>query len=125
MDGSLATRPARKPQERGLQTRRAILDAAIDCLVNYGYAGATTVQIQAQAGISRGRLLHHFPSRDSLLVAAVEHLTEARLAEVLAQAAAKTRQKDRIDAAVEAMWENMTGPLFIAANELWNAASHH
>jgi AcrR family transcriptional regulator len=121
----VATPPARKPQQRSRQTRRAILDAAIECLVEDGYAGATTVQIQARAGISRGRLLHHFPSRDDLLVAAVDHLATARCDEVVAAAAGKARPKDRIDVAIEAMWESTNGPLFIAANEIWVAARTH
>jgi AcrR family transcriptional regulator len=125
MEAPVAAPPARKPQQRGRQTRKAILDAAIECLSEYGYAGATTVQIQARAGISRGRLLHHFPSRDDLLVAAVEHLAAARLDDVLAQAAAKARPKDRIDVAVEGMWDSMQGPLFVAASEIWVAARSH
>jgi AcrR family transcriptional regulator len=114
--------PARKPQERGQKTRSLILDAAIDCLVEYGYAGATTVQIQARAGVSRGRLLHHFPSRDDLLVAAVGHLAEARFGAVLAQVTATSKPADRIDLAIDAMWEAVESPLFTAANELWVAA---
>lgn len=47
------------------------------------------------------------------------------MSEVLDQVAAKTRTKDRIDAAIEAMWESMNGPLFTAANELWVAARSH
>jgi AcrR family transcriptional regulator len=125
MEAPAALPTIRKPQQRGRQTRKAILDAAVECLIEYGYAGATTVQIQARAGISRGRLLHHFPSRDDLLVAAVEHLVAARLEEVLVQAAAKARPQDRIDVAVEGMWESMNGPLFIAANEIWLAARTH
>jgi AcrR family transcriptional regulator len=124
-DTRVATRAPHKPQQRGRDTRNLILDSAIECLVEYGYAGATTVQIQDRAGISRGRLLHHFPSRDDLLVAAVEHLAEARLEEVLRRVAVDSRHKDRIDASVEAMWESMNGPLFIAANEIWVAARSH
>ena len=48
-------------------------------LVEHGYSNATTVRIQAAAGVSRGRLLHHFPSRDSLLVASVHHLAAQRV----------------------------------------------
>jgi len=51
----------------------------VACLVESGYSGATTLQIQARAGVSRGRLLHHFPSRDELLVAASRHLATERL----------------------------------------------
>ena len=72
-------RPAR---ERTADSRLLILDAAVACLVEDGYAGASTLAVQARAGVSRGRLLHHFPSRAELLVAAAEHLSTTLLAEV-------------------------------------------
>src|SRR4051794_23090445 len=76
--------------QRTSDSRTRILDAAVSALVEGGYSAATTLTIQARAGVSRGRLLHHFPSRDLLLVAAAQHLavkrvrdTEDRLAELL------------------------------------------
>ena len=66
--------PLGRREARTATSRARILDAAVACLVESGYSGATTLQIQARAGVSRGRLLHHFPSRDELLVAASRHL---------------------------------------------------
>ncbi|MDV6311168.1 TetR/AcrR family transcriptional regulator [Gordonia amicalis] len=63
-------------------TRTRILDAAIRVLVDRGYSGASTVAIQNEAGMSRGRLLHHYPSRDALLMAAVGHLARTRIEEL-------------------------------------------
>ena len=53
----------RSRSERTADSRLLILDAAVACLVEEGYAGASTLAVQARAGVSRGRLLHHFPSR--------------------------------------------------------------
>ena len=75
---------SRTRSERSADSRLLILDAAVACLVEDGYAGASTLAVQARAGVSRGRLLHHFPSRAQLLVAAAEHLSTHRLAEVRA-----------------------------------------
>jgi AcrR family transcriptional regulator len=122
MTTTLEPRPTRP---HGLRTRRRILDAAIDCLFELGYAGTTTVMVQARAEVTRGCLLHHFPSRDELLVAAVAHLGEARFAAVLDQVKATANEENRIDAAVEAMWDSFQGPLFVAAAELWLAARTH
>ena len=73
---------SRSRSERTADSRLLILDAAVACLVEDGYAGASTLAVQARAGVSRGRLLHHFPSRAELLVAAAGHLSTTLLAEV-------------------------------------------
>jgi len=97
----------------------------VACLVESGYSGATTLQIQARAGVSRGRLLHHFPSRDELLVAASRHLATERLRATAARIGGLARGLtggDRLDRAVELMWETFSEPHFWAAIELWTAA---
>ena len=47
--------------------------------------------LRAGRGVSRGAQLHHFPTKNDLVVAAVEHLTEVRGAELAAAAAAAAR----------------------------------
>jgi AcrR family transcriptional regulator len=69
-------------QRRGREAKDAILSAAIDCLLEDGYAATTTLRVQQRAGVSRGKLLHHFPSKRELLAAATRRLTEDRLAAV-------------------------------------------
>ena len=84
-----------------------ILDAAVDCLVEEGYAGASTLAVQARAGISRGRLLHHFPSRAELLVAACDHLVTTQLEEVRRRSVALMADgptgRERVDRAIDLM----------------------
>ena len=116
----------RTRSERTADSRTLILDAAVACLVEDGYAGASTLAIQARAGVSRGRLLHHFPSRAELLVAAAQHLattqlqaTEERAAELAAQV---SDEAERIDRCVELLWLTFQEPPFWAAMELWTAA---
>ena len=72
-----------------------------------GYAGTTTLAVQKRAGVSRGSLLHQFPSRDELLVAAMTHLADARFAELLAAGQRSAGRQHRLDVAVEALWEHM------------------
>jgi AcrR family transcriptional regulator len=112
-------------EERTAESRSRILDAAVACLVESGYAGATTLRIQARAGVTRGRLLHHFPSRELLLVAAVHHLAAQRLA------AAVERIDDdgaglggiaQLDRGIDLLWRTFDEPYFWAAVELWTAA---
>ena len=96
------------------------------CLLADGYARTTTLTIQARAGVSRGRLLHQFPSKDELLVAAAHHVCAAQLAE--AEAVGRTLPSaavdagERLDAVVALLWETFHRPHFWAATELWVAA---
>src|SRR3954449_10553657 len=116
----------RTRSERTADSRLLILDAAVACLVEDGYAGASTLAVQARAGVSRGRLLHHFPSRAELLVAAAGHLSTTLLGDVQASAAAvmadQPAGRERVDRAIELMWATFQEPPFWAAMELWTAA---
>jgi AcrR family transcriptional regulator len=117
------TPPTRRTQgERRASSHQLILDAAVESLVEDGYAGATTVTIQARAGVSRGRLLHHFPSRSALLVAAAQHLAVERLLDTESWPHAGTTGPERIDRAVEQLWTTFGTTYFWAAMELWIAA---
>ncbi|ORB48095.1 TetR family transcriptional regulator [Mycobacteroides saopaulense] len=115
----------RAEQARSRESRRRILDAALDILVTEGYAAATTVRIQQEAGVSRGKLLHHFPSRDALLVAAVHHLAEERVRAQRDRTDWPDGPDERIDAAVASMWATYAQPYFWASMELWIAARTH
>src|SRR5882724_1446946 len=67
--------PARRTQaERTEATRRKILDAAVSLLGERGYAGLRTADVALAAGVSKGAQTHHFPSKDALVVAVVEHV---------------------------------------------------
>jgi AcrR family transcriptional regulator len=113
-------------EQRTADSRSQILDAAVACLIEGGYSGATTLQIQGRAGVSRGRLLHHFPSRDVLLVAAAHHLAAVRVQATVAKAESELARHPggvgRIDRVVELMWETHHEPHYWAAVELWTAA---
>src|SRR5690606_17333366 len=66
-------------QTKSERTRKAILDAAVDCFYELGYFNTTTEHIARKAGVSRGAMLHHFATRAELIAAAVEHLNQMRL----------------------------------------------
>ncbi len=98
-------------EERTATSRARILDAAVECLVECGYGDATTLRIQARAGVSRGRLLHHFPSREALLVAASQHLATERLHRTdqrILAIPADLPAEQRLDRAIELMWETFS-----------------
>jgi AcrR family transcriptional regulator len=113
---------ARKVQERSVTTRMALLDAALESLVELGYSATTTLEVARRAGVSRGAQQHHFRSRAELLSAAVEHLFARRLREFRDAFGDVDLGADRVDAAIDLLWSMFQGPAFIAWVELWVAA---
>ena len=58
--------------ERSAETRQQVMDAVISILNAKGFAALTNALIIADTGISTGALMHHFPTRQKLLIATVE-----------------------------------------------------
>jgi AcrR family transcriptional regulator len=119
------TPPVRAPrtqQERRDGTRRALLDAAVESLIEVGFARTTTLEVQRRAGVSRGALLHHFPSKAVLLTAAIDHLAEMRGRELKARAQSLPVGGERVEAVLGLLWECFGGALFQVAVELRAAA---
>ena len=109
-------------QERAVATRAALLDAAIECLVERGYAGTTTIETARRAGVSRGAQQHHFPTKAELLATAVQHLVDRRLEEFREAFAAIDPDADRLDAALDLLWSMIDTDAFVAWIELWVGA---
>ena len=71
--------------------RQRLLEATVECLVEHGWSGTSTTLVSQRAGVSRGAQLHHFPTKNDLVVAAVEHLSEVRGEELRRGGAAACR----------------------------------
>lgn len=56
------------------QTREKLIDAALAVLKDKGAQHLTLDIVAKQAGVSKGGLLHHFPSKDMLIIATARHL---------------------------------------------------
>lgn len=109
-------------EARSRMTQQHILDSAMEVLIEFGYSGASTLKIQERAGVSRGRLLHQYPHRDALLVAAVQHIAEARVGSAGERSVWPSDPGERIDAAVDTLWSMYQQGYFWASTELWLAA---
>jgi len=115
--------PERRTQaERRAGTRRALLDATVSCLSERGYSGATTPEICSRAGVSQGALFKHFPSKQALMAAAVEHLFGALLEGFVADITVESRRRDPVEAAVQRLWQAFLSPQLAAVLELYVAA---
>lgn len=116
------TRARRTQEERRATTRAALLDAALECLVEYGYAGTTTQRVCARAGLSRGAHLHHFRTRPALVAAALEELALRRGEDIRREVEGLPQGDERVEQALDAIWGWFTGPLFQASVDLAAAA---
>ena len=116
---SSATRVPQEERSRAMRAR--LLEATVDLLVERGFAGTSTTLVSERAGVSRGAQLHHFPTKNDLVVAAVEHLTEIRGSE-LAAAAEQLPAQRTTRAVLDLLAAHFTSRVFTAALELWVAA---
>jgi AcrR family transcriptional regulator len=102
--------------------RQRLLEACFQCLVEVGFSGTSTTLVSERAGVSRGAQLHHFPTKNDLVLATVEHVTEIRGSELEAAAARIPKGERRTRAVVEMLGDHFSSPVFTAALELWVAA---
>jgi AcrR family transcriptional regulator len=115
---------ARRTQaERRATTRAALLDAALECLIEDGYAGLTTRKVAERAGVSQGTQMHYFPTRARFVAEAIRYLALKLLAEMREQDSVHPRSdRRRLELMLDRSWEMHTGPVFQATMELWVAA---
>ncbi|MGW5309581.1 TetR/AcrR family transcriptional regulator [Nocardia thailandica] len=116
-----ATRSRRTQEQRSSEMRARLLDATIDCLVQYGYAGTTTPRVAEHAGVTRGAQVHHFGSKQDLVVAAISRLAERRIAALLPEMERAAADDDVVGAVLDLLWDVHQGPLYVALVELWLA----
>jgi AcrR family transcriptional regulator len=64
--------------------RMAVLEAVITCLAESGYAKTTTELVAAKARVSRGTMLHRFPTRQALIEGAIEYAFFKRMQNLVA-----------------------------------------
>ena len=105
-------------------TRTTILDAAIRCFYERGYNNTTTEKVAREAGVSRGAMLHHFPSRFDLIKAGVNHLHQQRLEQLEEQERQiqENAEHSLIEEGIDNYWAQLHSPLFTVWNELRVAA---
>jgi AcrR family transcriptional regulator len=122
-EGVASTRPRRTQAERRAATRAALLDAALACLIEEGYANLTTRNVAERAGVSQGTQMHYFPTRAKFVAEAVRHVAVKLTSEVREQEGLRARsERRRLEELLDHVWEIHTGPIFQAAMELWVVA---
>src|SRR3954454_19723122 len=112
----------RSQAERSAATREALLDAAIECLIEEGYASTTTNAVAVRAGLSRGAHLHHFQTRTALVAAAVEQLAARWLGGLREARKGRPDGRGRTLAGLDLLWAHDASPLYQGAMDLWTDA---
>ena len=116
-EAPVAKKPA-VPRKRRTQAERSdemqlrLVEASAVVLRRKGYAGLRTDEVARVAKVSRGALQHHFPSKDSLIVATAQHLLEASLQRGQKRAASAAAALDPIEAIIADGMEFFLGPDF-------------
>lgn len=116
-----ARRPTRAAQRAA--TRQAIVEATADCLTDDGYAALTTRRVAELAGVAQSTVMHHFPTREALLVEAITHMA-LRLAERSLDTVdlAALRTPEHREAVADEAWREFTSAPALAAAQVWIAA---
>jgi AcrR family transcriptional regulator len=110
--------PARRTQaDRSAGTRAALEEAAIDLLVEQGWAAVTAVEACHRAGVTRGAFHHHYDDLPNLLAAALRRL----YAEMRDRPVVPVHD---LVGVVDATWRHMTTPRFKAVIEAWLAMAN-
>jgi AcrR family transcriptional regulator len=119
------------PHERQSQADRVeamrarLLDATIDCLAASGYGNLSTNDVVRRAGVSRGALAHHFPSKTDLVVAAGQRLIDERAQEFRQLFSDLPPEERTISRALDVLWSFFESTTFAAIVELDVAARTH
>lgn len=124
MDSSKALSNTSEPVTRGPHAertaamRKRVISAAIECLGRLGYTSTTLQAVTDAAGVSRGAMLHHFPTKCDLMIAVAEYAADKQNREVRRELADTTPGMDRYLSITRATWTAMQQPAAIALLEI-------
>lgn len=88
--------------DRGVETRRRILEAAARAFAERGYAGTSFTDLMAATGLTKGALYFHFTSKDALAMAAFGHAQDKWVSAVLAASDPQARAAEQLEAMLRA-----------------------
>ncbi len=111
-------RDRRRNVDRSATTRRQIFEATVRCLEKHGYGAVTNIRVAEEAGVSRGAMMHHFPTQQALIVATIEYAYQ-RLSDFRMQTLSKLEPGlARYRALIDLAWATAQMPEGVACNEV-------
>lgn len=103
---------------RGEETRGRLLRATVASLAGNGFAGTTIEVVMQATGISRGSVLHQFPTRMDLMAAAAEFAMNTMVADTTESTSAIPDARRQLEALAEIMWVAHRSDSAIALTEV-------
>jgi AcrR family transcriptional regulator len=107
---------ARTQTERSADMKKRLVAAAIESLIDFGYAHTTSVEVCRRAGVTRGALNHHFSSTSALLIGVLEELY-SQLSKRGPEPEAET-----LEALIRLGWHRFKQREYKAVIEIWLAS---
>jgi AcrR family transcriptional regulator len=118
-----ATRGGRRTNaERSAATRAKLIEAAVQSLHKFGYAATTTILVAKRAKVSRGAMLHHFPNKIDLVLAAAKYAADYQRSSHRRKLRDIAAGRDRFLAITEVSWETAREPSAVALLEIMIAS---
>jgi AcrR family transcriptional regulator len=111
--GENSTAPAaRKPRADGIESRRAILDAAARLATVRGLGGLSIGDLAQHIGMSKSGLYAHFKSKEQLELATIEAAAEIFESDVIRRVSLSVRGIARVAALTEAFLQHLVRRIF-------------
>ena len=120
--GHMAERKRRTQAERSHETTSSLLEATLACIKDKGLINTSTTEVARRAKVSRGALLHHFPTKEELIAEALRSLLLRETEEAERAANSVVEDSLTVDQFLDFVWERFSGDLYMVSMEFVNAA---
>jgi AcrR family transcriptional regulator len=102
------------------RTRQAVIEAAIHCLAQEGFHGATSNRIAREAGVTWGVIQYHFGDRDGIYKAVLDRVMDDYVVEIeqISSVALRYTLRERLGVLVVSVWKLLNRPDYLATMEL-------
>ncbi len=112
-----------RQQQRSEATQRKLMEATIECLAVHGYSGTSMERVVAQAGVSRGAQVHHFPAKTLLLQSAFRWMLDQLIKDLQSRTRQIAQRRQDPREVFRYLWRDyFAGRLFAVTMELIAAA---
>lgn len=109
-------------EERSRNTQARVMQATIECVLAKGIRATSTVDVARQAGVSRGALVHHYPSKTLLMQSALEDLLNQEVENVRQLAVSVQEGNFDFDSLLRVLHEHFKGDLYMVTLEYLTTA---
>lgn len=104
--------------ERSAATREALLNAAISSLYKGGFGSTTIGAVADLAGVSRGAILHHFPTKNDMMTYVMDNIYDYQIREIRRLLAEQPGQREKLLALPDIIWKVLSEDSGIAVLEI-------